>query len=154
MAVQTVCKARTESGRKESMAKKFHGKVCLPPTPNFHVVPSNCSDLRDRKNHDSQRRDRILRFFLSPVIGQFSPHFGAISLLNYKLRGGEGGNSKGGKGGSNSRSSWTSPVFLLEVSSSSLLLLLLSSCLLLLLFFFFLCLFFLFFFLFLLFFFS
>ena len=30
----------------------------------------------------SQRRDRILRFFLRPEIGQFSPHFGAISLLN------------------------------------------------------------------------
>ena len=37
---------------------------------------------RDRRNHDSQRRDRILRFFLCPEIGQFSPHFGAISLLN------------------------------------------------------------------------
>ena len=35
------------------------------------------------KNHDSHRRDRILRFFLRPEIGQFSPHFGAISLLNY-----------------------------------------------------------------------
>ena len=38
---------------------------------------------RDRKNHDSQRRDRILRFFLRPEIGQFSPHFGAISSLNH-----------------------------------------------------------------------
>ena len=37
---------------------------------------------RDRKNYDSQRRDRILRLFLRPEIGQFSPHFGAISLLN------------------------------------------------------------------------
>ena len=37
---------------------------------------------RDRKNHDSQRRDRILRIFLCSGIGQFSPHVGAISLLN------------------------------------------------------------------------
>ena len=29
------------------------------------------------------RRDRILYFFLRPEIGQFSPHFGSISLLNY-----------------------------------------------------------------------
>ena len=34
------------------------------------------------KNHDSQRRDRIPRFFLHPEIGQFSPHLGPISLLN------------------------------------------------------------------------
>ena len=37
------------------------------------------------KNHDSHRRDRILRFFLRPEIGQFAPHFGAISLLNYTV---------------------------------------------------------------------
>ena len=36
-----------------------------------------------RKNHDSQRCDRILRFFLRPEIGQLSPHFGVISLLHY-----------------------------------------------------------------------
>ena len=41
--------------------------------------------LGTEKNHDSQRRDRILRFFLLPEIGQFSPHFGAISLLNYTV---------------------------------------------------------------------
>ena len=35
------------------------------------------------ENHDSQRRDRILRPFLRPEIGQFSPHFGMISLPNY-----------------------------------------------------------------------
>ena len=34
------------------------------------------------KNHDSQRHDRILRCFIHPEIGQFSPHLGAISLLN------------------------------------------------------------------------
>ena len=33
--------------------------------------------LRTKKNHDSQRRDRILRIFLQPEIGQFSPRFGA-----------------------------------------------------------------------------
>ena len=30
--------------------------------------------------NDGQRRDRILRLFLRPEIGQLSPHFGAISL--------------------------------------------------------------------------
>ena len=35
------------------------------------------------KKHDSQGRDRILHFLLRPEIGQFSPHFGAISLPNY-----------------------------------------------------------------------
>ena len=34
------------------------------------------------KKHDSQRRDRILRSFLRLEIGQCSPHFGVISLLN------------------------------------------------------------------------
>ena len=38
---------------------------------------------RERKNHDSQRRDRILRFSLRPENGLFSPDFGAVSLLNY-----------------------------------------------------------------------
>ena len=37
---------------------------------------------RDRKHHDSQRCDRILRMLLRPDIGQFSPHFGAISSRN------------------------------------------------------------------------
>ena len=37
----------------------------------------------DRKTHDSQRRDRILRSVLRLQIGQLSPHFGAIALLNY-----------------------------------------------------------------------
>ena len=35
---------------------------------------------RDRKNHGNHRRDRILPAFLRPDIGQFSPHFGAISF--------------------------------------------------------------------------
>ena len=36
------------------------------------------------KNHDGQRRDRILlRLLLCPEIGQLSPHFGAMSSLNY-----------------------------------------------------------------------
>ena len=35
--------------------------------------------VRDRKDHDSHRRDRILRIFLRAEIGQFSPHLGAIS---------------------------------------------------------------------------
>ena len=39
----------------------------------------------NRKNHDSHRRDRILRLFLCLEIGQFSPHFGAISLLIYTV---------------------------------------------------------------------
>ena len=43
------------------------------------------------KNHDSQRRDRILRFFLRLDRVQFSPYFGAISLLNYTKSPGEKG---------------------------------------------------------------
>ena len=38
------------------------------------------------KNHDSHRCDRILRSFLRPEIGQFSPHFRAISLPNYTVK--------------------------------------------------------------------
>ena len=34
--------------------------------------------IRDRKNHGSQRRDRILRILLRPEIGHFSPHFGVL----------------------------------------------------------------------------
>ena len=37
----------------------------------------------EKKSHDNQKRDRILRLFLRPDIGQSSPHFGAIFLLNY-----------------------------------------------------------------------
>ena len=39
--------------------------------PHNFATPTN----RDRKNHDSQRRDRILRFFLRPEVGQFCGHF-------------------------------------------------------------------------------
>ena len=35
---------------------------------------------RDPRNHDSQRLDKILRMFLGPEIGQFSAHFGALSI--------------------------------------------------------------------------
>ena len=45
--------------------------------PNF-----NRKQNQDRQIHDSQRRDRILRLFLRLEIGQFSPYFGAISLLD------------------------------------------------------------------------
>ena len=34
-----------------------------------------------KKNHDSQRRDRILRFFLRLEIEQVSPHFGGDVLV-------------------------------------------------------------------------
>ena len=47
---------------------------------NLHPAPDV---LGTEKSHDSQRRDRNLRFFLRPEIGRFSPHFGAISLLIY-----------------------------------------------------------------------
>ena len=46
-------------------------------------VQKKNNETRDRKSHGSQRCDRILRSFLRPVVGQFSPHFGAISLLSY-----------------------------------------------------------------------
>ena len=38
-----------------------------------------CRTEKKKKNHDSQRRDRILRLF-PPRNREFSPHFGAISL--------------------------------------------------------------------------
>ena len=50
--------------------------------------------IRAKKKHDSQRRDRILRFLLRPEIGQFSPHFGAISFLCYTINLESGENSK------------------------------------------------------------
>ena len=54
---------------------------------NCRVINSeilNCCIVTwDWKNHDSHRRDRILRFFLRPKIGRFSPYFGVISSLNY-----------------------------------------------------------------------
>ena len=37
------------------------------------------------KSNNSQRRDKILRFLLRPEFGQFSPHSGVMSLLNYTL---------------------------------------------------------------------
>ena len=51
----------------------------------FTELPFLYIPYRDRKNHDSRRRDKILRLFLCPEIGQFSPHFGAISLLTYTV---------------------------------------------------------------------
>ena len=47
--------------------------------------PQGKISTRDQKRHDSQRHDRILRFSLRPEIGQVSPHFGAICLLNCDL---------------------------------------------------------------------
>ena len=44
-----------------------------------------CTSFGTEKNHDSQRPDRILLFFLHAEVGQLSPHFGAISLLNYTV---------------------------------------------------------------------
>ena len=48
-----------------------------------HTTESKTPIIGTEENHDSQRRDRILHFSLRPEIGQFSPHFGVISLLNY-----------------------------------------------------------------------
>ena len=58
------CTIFSEPQRK---AQKFQGKL---------------RSIFPKKDHDSHRRDRILRFLLRPEIGRFSPHFGAISLLN------------------------------------------------------------------------
>ena len=52
--------------------KKFRNKLQKKNSENL-----------DRKNYDSHRHDRILRIFLRPEIGPFSPHHGAIPLLNY-----------------------------------------------------------------------
>ena len=54
------------------------------PQDLFPQVSLCRGGYRDRKNHDSQRRDRILRFFFSARDRAIvSLHFGAISLLNY-----------------------------------------------------------------------
>ena len=46
----------------------------------------SCLSLsQDRRNHDSQRHNRILRFSLRKQSGQCSPHFAAISLLDYTV---------------------------------------------------------------------
>ena len=41
------------------------------------------SFYRDRKNHDSQRRDKTLRLCLRPQIRHFSPDFETVLLLSY-----------------------------------------------------------------------
>ena len=62
--------ARIDSQKKKTFAKKKKKKK----KKNQFTAP---------KDHDSQRSDRIPRFFLGPKIGQFSPHFEAIFSLNY-----------------------------------------------------------------------
>ena len=57
----------------------------------WHLYQASGVAIRDQKNHDSQRRDKILRFFLRPEIGQFLQIFGAISLLTHTLKPGEEG---------------------------------------------------------------
>ena len=49
-----------------------------PPTwqGEFKLVEKS-----EPEKHDSQGHDRILRLFLLPEIGQFSPHFQVTSLL-------------------------------------------------------------------------
>ena len=44
-------------------------------------------EIRGPTNHDSQKRDKILRIVLRPEIGQFFPHFGALSLANCTISG-------------------------------------------------------------------
>ena len=61
------------------LARKFHSRSKF----SISLGISNFFDLWALWDHDSQRRDRILRFFFNPRMGQFSPHYGAISLLNY-----------------------------------------------------------------------
>ena len=48
----------------------------------YHCYRHLSPTIRTAKTIDSHRRDRILRIFLRPEVGQFSPHLGAISLLN------------------------------------------------------------------------
>ena len=51
---------------------------------NKRAFPMNFKiAFRERKTHDSQRCDKILRLFRRAEIGQFSAHCGASSLLNY-----------------------------------------------------------------------
>ena len=81
-------------GPLSSQSKLSGGTFSIEARPNllrikriFYTPAGNsCGEIRDqKKNHDSQRRDRILRFFLRPEIGQYSPYFGAISLRNYTV---------------------------------------------------------------------
>ena len=88
--LQYPCARRSKFGRALTRSGTSHScdsTVAGPAERRENVLarcpPSVTPLFRDRKYHDSHRRDRILRFFLHPEIGQFSPHFGAISFLNY-----------------------------------------------------------------------
>ena len=62
--------------------------TALCPSSSFFLVVRPHHQLigtEKKKKRDSHRRDRILRFFLRPEIVQFSPHFGAMSILNYTV---------------------------------------------------------------------
>ena len=59
-----------------AVSKKKLGEV------RSSYVPAGGLFFGTEKTMDSHRRDGILRFFLRLEIGQFSPHFGASSLLN------------------------------------------------------------------------
>ena len=78
--------------------------LCFPHLlPSFTVTSlilfwsPNVKKSGQTKNHDSKRRDRILRFLLRPEIGQFAAHFGAISLLTYTCMEKGGGEIRWGK---------------------------------------------------------
>ena len=59
-----------------------HGNDENHENPGYKTqVPQNL-DVEKPENHESQRRDRILRFYLRLGIGHFSPHFWAVSLLD------------------------------------------------------------------------
>ena len=58
-------------------------RMCMCIEFVIQVLEQKNAHVGTEKKHDSHRCDRILRFFLRLEIGQVSPHFGAISLLNY-----------------------------------------------------------------------
>ena len=70
---------------RETPRKKQKTRVFLFAEPLKSLENEGKTPLRTEKHLDSQRRDRILRFFLRPEIGPFPPHFGAISLLTKNM---------------------------------------------------------------------
>ena len=78
------------TARRDNHCQCTGKQMRIPPFPL--PPPFKCAlKNRDRKNHDSQRRDRILCFFLRPEIGQVSPHFGGDFLTELHSEPGEKG---------------------------------------------------------------
>ena len=82
-ALRNLCSMHGMSAPKETFgALALHSpsrSLVPPPYPDIANPPL----MGTERNHDSQRRDRILRLSLPSEIGCFSPRFGVVSLPNY-----------------------------------------------------------------------